>query len=90
MEKQIEDEINLVLADCHKNGMISINDNTSNIRVKAIQDARTLGLIQPKGPRTYELTNKGLKVLDFDGRVREYLRNIAFKEIKDDLIGNIF
>lgn len=78
------------MADCHKNGMISINDNTSNIRVKAIQDAKTLGLIQPKGPRTYELTNKGLKVLDFDGGVREYLRNIAFKEIKDDLIGNIF
>ena len=99
MEKQIEDEINLILAECYENGMIPFHQSIPDIRDKAITRAKILGLIKCKNKNAYELSIEGLKVLDFDGGVREYLMNIESKEKKDDLIrdlsikdlkGNIF
>ncbi|EPR67361.1 hypothetical protein [Cyclobacterium qasimii] len=99
MEKQIEDEINLILDECHENGMIPFYGSIPDIRDKAITRAEILGLIKRKNKGAYELSIEGLKVLDFDGGVREYLMNIESKEEKDDLIrdlsikdlkGNIF
>ena len=99
MGKQIEDEINLILAECHENGMIPFHQSIPDIRDKAITRAEILGLIKCKNKNAYELSIEGLKVLGFDGGVREYLMNIESKEKKDDLIrdlsikdlkGNIF
>ena len=99
MEKQIADEINLILAECIENGMIPFDDSIPDIRDKAIRRSENLGLIKRKNKGAYEISKEGLNVLDFDGGVQEYLLNIKTKEKEEDLIrdlsikdlkGNIF
>tara|TARA_R110002049_G_C8997157_1_gene549547 strand:- start:155 stop:553 length:399 start_codon:yes stop_codon:yes gene_type:complete len=99
MEKQIADEINLILAECIENGMIPFDDSIPDIRDKAIRRSENLGLVKRKNKGAYEISKEGLNVLDFDGGVQEYLLNIKTKEKEEDLIrdlsikdlkGNIF
>ena len=58
MEKQIADEINLILAECIENGMIPFDDSIPDIRDKAIRRSENLGLIKCKNKGAYEISKK--------------------------------
>lgn len=88
MERELEKEIDLVLAECREKGLVIQNDQTSDIRDAAIQHAKTLGFIQPRGRNSFELTSEGLEVIKSKG-IQEYQSDLESKEEKETIIQNL-
>ena len=90
MEKELinEDvlkEINNIIADCFENGVVG-NDTSSEINNKAFRISKALGILVLKTkPVTYELTEKGIIVIQ-DGGIEEYLKNIRTEKFLDNQI----
>lgn len=85
MDKELEKEIDQILQECRQDNIVRINYNISNIRRKAIEEAKVLELIQPKKQYSYELTSKGLKAYELGG-ISQYLYDLKSKENRDELI----
>lgn len=88
MNIELENEINEVLKECNRYGWVNIHYHVSDMRRKAIQEAKVLEIIQHKSKQSYELTFKGKKVIELGG-ISQYLKDLKSKERKDDEIKNL-
>jgi len=85
MDKELLIEIDKVLNDCRKHGLIPLTKTTYRLTRTAIQESESRGWLINSSPHTYKLTPIGIEVLDF-GTVEEYLLD---KKSKRDNISTL-
>jgi len=72
MDKELLNEIDKVLNDCRKHGLLPLTKTTFRLTKTAIQESVSRGWLINSSPHIYKLSPIGIEVLDF-GTVEEYL-----------------